>query len=92
MRRVAVVAALSVAAPSLTLTGCTTGKCEVVVDERAFGLVKYQVEDCTVYRFQDGGEPAYFMRCPHEAIDGSYVTGGKLLHARRGHTNTTVER
>ncbi len=50
---------------AVLMVGCSgSGQRKTVTDMNAYDLTKYFVDDCVVYKFYDGNDSQYFMRCP----------------------------
>lgn len=59
---------------ALCTAGCApshpTGERVIVANEKSFNMYEFKYKECVIYEFWDGGNPAYFMRCPGQTIDG----------------------
>ena len=61
----------------LLLAGCDKAPESITTAGDDFRVGKlFTVDDCTIYRFYDGGRNVYFSNCRGQTIS-SYQTGGK---------------
>ena len=89
-------ATAAIAAFCILLTACDQPQQEPVAVERTsngYEIKKlFSHEDCTVYRFYDGGYDRYFTKCQGAAADTSWKEGcGKNCSRKQSITTEPTE-